>query len=105
MSQYRKGKGLSLGQTVNNLQWIANNAYEHRTTARAARYHIEKLRGKLHRLNLKIQREAVCSQCKDADHDKRTTNCKLPFSMCLDCRYHNCCARYTEQDKEKHSGY
>lgn len=65
MSQYRaRWKGRSLGQTVTKLQDLANycdvllSIESARALARDALYHISKLRGKLHRLNLKIQREA-----------------------------------------------
>lgn len=89
MSQKRKVKGLSLGQTVERLIYlssIANNGRllqvdsEHtRATIVSALYHIDKLRGKLRKLNQKIQRKDVprvdvriptvargCSNCANA---------------------------------------
>lgn len=62
----RFGKGLSLGQTVERLKAMASAGYDDRLitgyrmeAVEAALYHIEKLRGKLHRLNLKIARDAL----------------------------------------------
>ena len=88
MSQCRKGKGLSLGQTVKELRAIRDaGQYGEWITGVvvASLYHIEKLRGKLNRLNLKIQRETKSS--------KHIIKCNVPFSFCLDCMYHNVCVR------------